>query len=252
MGGELHIFRDHLIAPRWTVAKALRVHTESSLPRCSSGGDRRSSWLVPAFAFFAVLVAGAGLSGCATAPSHNKELLRSIQAPQPVLNESAVLAGGALKVESWLGPTVRLKKTGQKGGASDHNDPSQTGSASTDEPFRHGDSKYSPQEIDEMFGKKDYEAVVPARSALTFRFTNTGPQPISFTIVDVNSPLGDFAPRPDKLALAPGGQGSIDPMLSNRDDNFEELDVTLVIKIGGKNETLILKLHRPQEPRPQD
>jgi hypothetical protein len=157
-----------------------------------------------------------------------------------------------LKVESWLGPTVRLKKTSLPGAGSGHNDPSQTGSASTDAPFRHGDSKYSSQEIDEMFGKKDYETVVPARSALTFRFTNFGTQPISFTIVDVNSPLGDFAPRPDKLTIAPGGQGSIDPMLSNRDDNFEELDVTMVIKIGGKNETHILKLHRPQEPQPRD
>lgn len=202
--------------------------------------------------FFAALAAAAGLNGCATAPSQNKELLRNVQAPQPILNESAVLAGGALKVESWLGPTVRLKKTGRKGDGAEHNAPSQTGSAPTDTPFRHGGSKYSSQEIDEMFGKKDYEAVTPPRSALTFRFTNSGPQPISFTIVDVNSPLGDFAPRPDKLTIAPGEQGSIDPMLSNRDDNFDELDVTLVIKIDGKNETRILKLQRPQEPRPQD
>jgi hypothetical protein len=202
--------------------------------------------------FFAALVAGAGFSGCATSPSKNKELLRSIQAPQPLLHESAVLAGGALKVESWLGPTVRLKKTARKGDGSDRNDPSQTGFASTDEPFRHGDSKFSSEEIDEMFGKKDYESVIPPRSALTFRFANSGTEPIMLTIVDVVSPLGDFVPRPDKLTIAPGEQGSIDPMLSNRDDNFEELDVTLVIKIGGKNETRILKLRRPQEPQPRD
>jgi len=46
-------------------------------------------------------------------------------------------------------------------------------------------------------------------------------------------------------------------MLSNSDDDFEELDVTVAIKIGGKTETQILHLHPSQsrcagiEARPQ-
>ena len=239
-----------MIAQRQTVAKVVCVQTESPLTRRSSAGDRRSPCLVLTLALLATLVAGFSLSGCASTASHDKRLLKNVQSPQPVLTETAVFGGGALKVECWLGPTVRLKKTGQKGGGSDHNDQSRAEPEPTEAPFRQGGSKYSPQEIDEMFGRVDYYAVVPPRSALTFRFTNPGVQPLTFTIVDVNSALGDFAPRPETLTVAPGQQGSIDPMLSNLNDNFEELDVSLIVKIGGQKETHILKLQRLPEPQP--
>ena len=55
-------------------------------------------------------VAGAGLTGCSTESSRRKKLLERIQPPQPVLAATTVYGGGLLKVESWLGPSVRLKR----------------------------------------------------------------------------------------------------------------------------------------------
>jgi hypothetical protein len=115
---------------------------------------------------------------------------------------------------------------------------------SADNPFAEGSSSYSPQEVEEMYGRVNYEFISPPRMALTFRFTNTGTQPVTFKIADVNSTLGNFAPRPETLTVAPGQTGTVDPMLSNMTSNFETLDVSLTIKIGKKDETQILKLHR--------
>ena len=103
-----------------------------------------------------------------------------------------------------------------------------------------------------MYGRIDYEHVRPPRLALTLRFINPGDRPLTFGIADVNSSLGDFAPRPEILTVAPGLPGAVDPMLSNQDNNFEELDVSVAIKIGGKTETHVLHLHRPPEAAHRD
>ena len=52
------------------------------------------------------------------------------------------------------------------------------------------------------------------------------------------------------MTLGPGQQGSLDPMLSNLDNNFDELDVTLTVKIGDRRETQVLKLRKVPEPPP--
>ena len=117
-----------------------------------------------------------------------------------------------------------------------------------DIPFAQGGNNYSPQEIDALYGRINYESISPPRMALTFRFANTGTQPVTFTISDVNSTLGNFAPRPETLTVTPGQAGTLDPMLSNLNANFEELDVTLTLKIGRNKETQILRLRRSQEP----
>lgn len=116
----------------------------------------------------------------------------------------------------------------------------------SDSPFEQGPNTFSSQEIEEMYGQKNYQYILAPRIALTFKFTNTANQPIVVTIAEVNSLLGNFAPRPEKLTLAPGQESSIDPMLSTFDDNFEDLDLTLTIRSGGQSETHVLKLRREQ------
>jgi len=48
--------------------------------------------------------------------------------------------------------------------------------------------------------------------------------------------------------VAPGQSGLVDPMLSNLANNFDGLDVTLTIKIGGRPEIQIMKLRPAQVP----
>ena len=86
------------------------------------------------------------------------------------------------------------------------------------------------------------------RLALTFTFTNSGPQPVEFDLVEVNSLLGNFAPRPEKLSLAPGAEGAMEPMLSNLPPGLEGLEVTLTLKHGNRSETQVLKLHPMSKP----
>ena len=206
--------------------------------------------------FLAVALAGIGLVGCEH--GRKKRLLERIQPPQPLLAGTAAFSGGVLSVESWLGPTVRLKKIDDKPDAGEGWDSRerrrlesessergertyQVGSAN---PFEQGSGEYSPQEVDEMYGRKNYEFILPPRIALTFKFTNTGTQPVTFTIAEVNSLLGNFAPRPETQTVAPGKAGTVDPMLSTMESNFEELDVSVTVKIGARRETQILKLRR--------
>jgi len=216
-----------------------------------------------ALALLLLAAAGASLAGCTGAPSQNRQVLRRTQPPQPILTDTAVFAGGSLTAECTLGPTVRLKRAARNADAGDPTGPGRHARPETnagtllhperaEEAFAQGGSEYSPQEIDEMYGRKDYESVLPPRSALVLRFSNTGPKPVTFTIADVNSTLGDFATRPEILTVAAGQLGAVDPMLSNMESNFEALDVTVTLKIDGKAETHVLKLHRSSEPpRPE-
>jgi hypothetical protein len=219
------------------------VQTDFPSTPSASFGRRALAWPGLTLALVAALTAGASLAGCASPPSRDKEVLKRTQPPQPVLTDTAVYGDNVLTVECWLGPTVRLKKASQA--EPDHRE--RSGS-----PFQPGGSDYSSQEIDEMYGRVNYEHVLPPRLALTLKFINAGARPLAITIADVNSALGDFAPRPETLTVAPGQPGAVDPMLSNQDNNFDELDVTVAIKIAGKTESHVLHLRRSGETPRQD
>ena len=208
------------------------------------------------------LAAIVGLTACATQRGDKKRLLERVPPPQPLLTASAAYGNGTLEVQAWLGPTVRLRKTegepGSAGGrphAGGHRGRWDEASSSdyaerADAPFESGDNSYSSAEIEEMYGRVNYQYILPPRLALTLTIANKSAQTISLAVADVNSLLGNFAPRPEKFVLAPGEQGSIDPMLSTFDNNFEELDVTLTVRRGDQRETQVLKLRRAQPPSP--
>jgi hypothetical protein len=232
----------------------LAVQTESIPAPVPSRFRSRATWQVLTAAILVVAVAG-----CVSEAARKKRLLDRIQPPQPVLAGSAVYAGGVLKVESWLGPSVRLKRADEKSEETSDRErrerrrpqsdrPGGVSDDQSDDPFEQGSNNFSSQEIEEMYGRTNYDYILAPRLALTFKFANTGTKPITFTISDVNSNLGDFAPRPETLTVAPGQSGLVDPMLSNLANNFDGLDVTLTIKIGGRPEIQIMKLRPAQVP----
>lgn len=205
-----------------------------------------------------------GLTACATERGDRKRLLERVPPPQPLLTASAAYGNGTLEVQAWLGPTVRLRKAdggpdaaggrphagGHQGRRPDFSSTLPDYSDRADAPFESGANSYSSAEIEEMYGRVNFQYILPPRLALTFTIANQSAQTIALAVADVNSLLGNFAPRPEKFVLAPGQQGSIDPLLSTFDNNFDELDVTLTIRRGDRRETQVLKLRRAQPPAP--
>lgn len=221
---------------------------------------------IPAAARLAAAILFLGLAACATSRSAREKFLERVPPPQPLLNASATYGAGVLTVQAWLGPSVRLRKpgehpeeAGEAGGDESHRGRFQGASRESDsingpaDPFDEdgaNESEYSQAEIDQMYGRVNYQYVLPPRLALTLTFANPGSKVIMISVVEINSGLGNFVPRPEELTLGPGQQGSLDPMLSNLDYNFDELDLTLTVKIGDRRETQVLKLRKVQEPPP--
>jgi hypothetical protein len=238
-----------------------------SLPPPRANPSRRFSPVSRAFAP-ALLGAAfilAGLAACATSRATREKFLERVPPPQPLLTASATYGDGILAVQAWLGPSVRLKKPEEADGADQRGRPRGrefdgsrifNGSVSNerfDDPFQDSgehEDQYTTQEIDEMYGRVNYQYILPPRLALTFTFANTGSQPMIVAVTEVSSALGNFAPRPEQLMLKPGQQGSLDPMLSTLDNNFDHLEVTLAVKIGEHRETHVLRLRRTEEPHP--
>jgi hypothetical protein len=71
---------------------------------------------------------------------------------------------------------------------------------------------------------------------LKVAFENKGTEPIEIEITEINSMLGNFAVRPPKLTLAPGGNGVLDPMISQLGVTSDEIPLTVAIRRGGKRE----------------
>ncbi len=80
------------------------------------------------------------------------------------------------------------------------------------------------------------------RQTLHLLLTNRSASPLSLTITELNSALGNFVPQPDRLTLAPGASASLDPMSSDAGGLLEWLDVTVTLRSGGKTETHVLHL----------
>ena len=82
----------------------------------------------------------------------------------------------------------------------------------------------------------------PVRQVIRVVFTNHGQSPAELTVIEVKSVLGDFAPRPERFALAPGQSAPLNEMRSSVAENVEELDVTLTLRRGTERETKVVRL----------
>lgn len=91
----------------------------------------------------------------------------------------------------------------------------------------------------------------PAGPALTLRLhlTNHGTVPLTVSILECSSALGDFAVRPERLELAAGQGAEVDPMISQLGVIAERIPVTLRLLIGDRKENQTLTL-QPAPPAP--
>jgi hypothetical protein len=107
-------------------------------------------------------------------------------------------------------------------------------------------------------GSRDGEAPAPRSlsrmppAMLRLRLENTTAAAVVVEVREINSELGNFAVRPDKLTLAPGESAAPDPMQSLLGLDTFALPVTVTLRLAGKTETKVLTLHQvtPAEAAP--
>ena len=98
-------------------------------------------------------------------------------------------------------------------------------------------------------GSSIHESNMPP-IALRLRLTNQGKETVEVVFTLCKSVLGDFAVRPEKLALAPEQSAEPDPMTSRLGLSSGELHLTVGLRMGGKVEQkeLILKASPGSKP----
>ncbi|MFT3782516.1 MAG: hypothetical protein QM790_10925 [Nibricoccus sp.] len=85
---------------------------------------------------------------------------------------------------------------------------------------------------------------------LRLRLTNKSKETIEVVFVQCKSELGDFAVRPEKLALAPDQSGEPDPMTSRLGIPSDELILRVGLKMSGKVEQKDLVLRKATNAQP--
>jgi len=75
---------------------------------------------------------------------------------------------------------------------------------------------------------------------LRIRFENHGQAPLTVEVTDVNSDLGNFAVRPEKLTIAPGESGTLDPMISQLGVSSDDIPIKVTLRVAGKKETQVV------------
>jgi hypothetical protein len=77
---------------------------------------------------------------------------------------------------------------------------------------------------------------------MRLRLENTTASAIDVEVIGLDSELGDFAVRPDKLTLQPGQSAEPDPMESLLGVDTYSLPVTITLRTAGRTETKVLTL----------
>ena len=108
---------------------------------------------------------------------------------------------------------------------------------------------FGDSEEEQKEAMKEYYRMALARRAqgspmppvtLRVAFENRGTAPMELEITEVNSELGNFAVRPDKLKLAPGEKGVLDPMISQLGVTSDEIPLKVSVRLQGKKETQVI------------
>lgn len=104
----------------------------------------------------------------------------------------------------------------------------------------HGDSDSAPRH-------SGGSGALP-RQTLRISFTNRTDAPLTLAIAELNSLIGNFAPQPEKLIIAPGATESLEPVSGDAGGLLNWLDVTLSLRHSGTAESQVLHLIPTGEP----
>ena len=83
---------------------------------------------------------------------------------------------------------------------------------------------------------------------ITVKLENLGGGATEVRVIEFKSQLGNFAVRPEVLALDPGTGAELERMNSRIARPWDGFPVTLTLGLGGKRETRIFTLHPPPAP----
>ncbi len=89
-----------------------------------------------------------------------------------------------------------------------------------------------------------------ARHALTVTFRNQGDKDVDVSVLAVQSVLGNFAPRPERLLLAPTQTAALDNMFSANATSFEAVQLTVTVRSSGQTETVVVSMRATERIPP--
>ncbi|HVU34485.1 MAG TPA: hypothetical protein VHE61_13705 [Opitutaceae bacterium] len=204
----------------------------------------------------ALFATGLLLQGCGSAPEPKdlmaEEARSGDEAIRPVaMKGEATYDGGNVEVVATVARGFR--RVGKNGAAAKggHGERSghrwfkrDTDAFSEDYNFDYGDSDEEQKEA-----VQDYIRQAMARRAagspmppVTLHITieNRGTQPLEIVPIDVDSDLGNFAARPEKLTVAPGQKAALEPMISQLGVTSDDIPLTLSFSFNGKKESQVV------------
>jgi len=213
---------------------------------------------LPSFTSHCILIAAVaaifGLTGCADRPEP-----MATEPEKPAMSAQDTFFDGKLLVEANLGRGFGSRGPGRggrggSGGGHRHGGGgmmSMGGEGGPGGGRRGGDSFGSGDEGGPGAGggSSIHESTMPP-VALRLRLTNNSKETIEVEFILCKSELGDFAVRPEKLALATGQSAEPDPMTSRLGLTSDELILRVSLRLAGKVEQkdLTLKVITQNEP----
>ena len=201
----------------------------------------------------------AGLSGCASprGPRHGPP-----EPPQPALAAHADFCSGSVVAEARVTPFRRgMQNAGQAQPVESSDDRGRSGlppGGGMGPPPRGGggsghaggpppsDHDSEARSSGRPEGGRGFASL--PRQTLHIGFTNRSSSPVTLTVTELNSLVGNFAPRPEKLTIAPGATESLQPMSGDAGGLLNWLEVTLSVRQGATVETRTLHLVPTGEP----
>ena len=170
---------------------------------------------------------GLFLAGCDT-PGQTRPSKGEFEAPRPIaMRGEALFFQNALRVETTI--------TRGRPGAPGEGGPRVSGNGRRRGPGGGGPARRM-QDEDESSPVRGLRTSPLPPVTLRVKLENLSSDPLEVQVREVNSALGNFAARPEKVLLAPGQSAELDSMISQLGAVGAVIPVTLEFRAKGKTE----------------